>query len=93
MRDNLFARQIWLGSSVMLLLLLMVTPSNAQQEVMTIIINSTESIDAVGNAQAHASVTFDPPQGYDLVRRLYLNLYVLFRDVRRVAAMKSREVV
>jgi hypothetical protein len=81
MRDNLFARQIWLGSSVLLLLLLMVTPSKAQQEVMTITINSTESIDAVGNAQAHASVTFNPPQEYDLVRRLYLNLYVLFRDL------------
>ena len=81
MRHTSFARQIWLANSVLLQLLLVVTPSNAQQEGMTITINSTESIDAGGNGEAQASITFNPPRGYDRVRRLYPNLYVLFRDL------------
>lgn len=81
MRPTSHVRQIRLTFSLLLLLLLMATASVAQQEEFTIMINSTESIDAVGNAQVQASVTFNPQRGYDRVKRIYPNLYVPFRDL------------
>ena len=42
---------------------------------------ATQNIDATGNARVNWVMSFNPPRGYDRVKRMYPNLYVLFRDL------------
>lgn len=57
------------------------TPAFAQQgEEFTITLTTTETVDAAGNAHVQGAMGFNPPRGYDRVKRIYPNLYVLFRD-------------
>ena len=56
-------------------------PASAQEgEEVTINITAAQNIDATGNAHVRWVMNFNPPRGYDRVKRNYPNLYVLFRD-------------
>lgn len=69
-------------AALLALVLLMTSWSAAQQgDDITITINGTERVEANGNAHVEGSVTFNPPRGYDRIKRLYPNLYVPFRDL------------
>ena len=66
-----------------LILIALVFPSLAfaqQGDEFTITITTTETVDAAGNAHVQGVMTFNPARGYDRVKRVYPNLYVLFRD-------------
>jgi hypothetical protein len=43
-------------------------------------ITSSQNVDSSGNSQVRWVMNFNPPRGYDRVKRNYPNLYVLFRD-------------
>lgn len=83
MRSTSRVRPVWSTVALLsLLLLFMGAWSTAQQgDDITITINGTERIEGNGNAHVEGSVTFNPPRGYDRVKRLYPNLYVPFRDL------------
>lgn len=69
-------------SALLALVLLMTVWAAAQQgDDITVTINGTERIETNGNAHIEGSVTFNPPRGYDRIKRLYPNLYVPFRDL------------
>jgi hypothetical protein len=66
---------------LVVLAFLLAFPVSAQQpEKSEINLAGSETIDTSGNAQVHWVMTFNPPRGYDRVKRNYPNLYVLFRD-------------
>ncbi|HYA98322.1 MAG TPA: hypothetical protein VEH49_09525, partial [Methylomirabilota bacterium] len=52
-----------------------------QGDEVTVTITSNMVLDASGNARVQGTMSFNPPRGYDRVKRVYPNLYVLFRDV------------
>ena len=61
---------------------LLAQPAAAQQnEDITINIKAIENVDARGNAHVQWVMSFTPARGYDRVKRIYPNLYVLFRDL------------
>ena len=65
-----------------MLLVLLVRPLSAQQaEEITINVKGLETVDLHGNAHVQWSMSFNPARGYDRVRKIYSNLYVLFRDL------------
>ena len=51
-----------------------------QPEEFALNVTASQNIDATGNAQVRWVLNFNPPRGYDRVKRNYPNLYVLFRD-------------
>jgi hypothetical protein len=64
------------------LLALPAWPLLAQQaEEININVKGVETVDLHGNAHVQWSMSFSPARGYDRVRRIYTNLYVLFRDL------------
>jgi hypothetical protein len=64
------------------LLAMLANPLPAQQaEEITINVKGVENVDARGNAHVQWVMTFTPARGYDRVKRIYPNLYVLFRDL------------
>ena len=50
-------------------------------EEFAINVIASQNIDAAGNARVNWVMNFNPPRGYDRVKRNYPNLYVLFRDL------------
>jgi len=72
-----------LRAFVVIVLLAWVTrPLLAQQaEEVTINVKGLQTVDMRGNAHVQWSMNFNPARGYDRVRRIYPNLYVLFRDL------------
>jgi hypothetical protein len=57
-------------------------PLLAQQaEEITINVKGIQTVDLRGNAHVNWSMSFNPARGYDRVRKIYTNLYVLFRDI------------
>ncbi|MBI4910616.1 MAG: hypothetical protein HY820_43790 [Acidobacteria bacterium] len=52
----------------------------AQQEETTVNITETDLIETTGIVHTKWVFTYNPPRAYDRVKRLYPNLYVLFRD-------------
>ncbi len=81
MRYIFSRRHLWFaGVALPVLLALLVSASAQQGEEFTITITSSETIDAAGNAHVQGVMNFNPPRGYDRVKRIYPNLYVLFRD-------------
>jgi len=52
-----------------------------QAEEIAINVRGVQSVDARGNAHVQWLMSFNPARGYDRVRRIYSNLYVLFRDL------------
>ena len=52
-----------------------------QTEDAGINIVSSQNVDSSGNSQLRWVMNFNPPRGYDRVKRAYPNLYVLFRDL------------
>jgi hypothetical protein len=68
---------IFLGLTVLL-----TEPGYPQQaEEIAMNVNASQTVDATGNAHVKWVITFNPPRGYDRVKRSYPNLYVLFRDL------------
>jgi len=64
------------------LLALLARPLFGQQaEEVTINVKGLQTVDLHGNAHVQWSMSFNPARGYDRVRRIYPNLYVLFRDL------------
>ncbi len=51
-----------------------------QTEDYGVNITSSQNVDTAGNSQVRWVMNFNPPRGYDRVKRNYPNLYVLFRD-------------
>ncbi|HKE26452.1 MAG TPA: transglutaminase-like domain-containing protein [Bryobacteraceae bacterium] len=51
-----------------------------QTENYGVNITSSQNVDSNGNSQVRWVMNFNPPRGYDRVKRNYPNLYVLFRD-------------
>lgn len=81
MSRNTFLRAVFYFVLVSLVVLLG-RPSAAQQnEEITINIKGIENVDARGNAHVQWVMSFTPARGYDRVKRIYPNLYVLFRDL------------
>jgi len=81
MRFILSERPRWFVGLALLACLPMAAPSFAQQDnEFTVTITTTETVDAAGNAHVDGVMNFNPPRGYDRVKRIYPNLYVLFRD-------------
>lgn len=59
----------------------LITPSYSQQaEEIAMTVTSSQIVDTAGNAHVKWVMTFNPPRGYDRIKRSYPNLYVLFRD-------------
>jgi transglutaminase-like putative cysteine protease len=82
MRHIARSLRLSLRVSALFVVALLALPASAQQaEEITININATQTIDAVGNAHVRLVMSFNPPRGYDRVKRNYPNLYVLFRDM------------
>lgn len=64
------------------LLAITAKPAEAQQaEQITINVKGIENVDSRGNAHVQWVMSFTPARGYDRVKRIYPNLYVLFRDL------------
>jgi hypothetical protein len=64
------------------LLAMLSTPVPAQHaEEITINVKGLENVDARGNAHVQWVMNFTPARGYDRIKRIYPNLYVLFRDL------------
>lgn len=64
------------------LLAILIKPAGAQQaEQITINVKGIENVDSRGNAHVQWVMSFTPARGYDRVKRIYPNLYVLFRDL------------
>jgi hypothetical protein len=62
-------------------LVIVIVPAAAQQpDDYGLNITASQNIDSAGNAQVRWVMNFNPPRGYDRVKRIYPNLYVLFRD-------------
>jgi len=81
MSRNTFPRAVFSFVLVSLVVLLG-RPCVAQQnEEITINIKGMENVDARGNAHVQWVMSFTPARGYDRVKRIYPNLYVLFRDL------------
>lgn len=71
------------GFSVAILGISLALPTGTfaqQDEEFTLTLTTTETVDASGNAHVQGVMGFNPPRGYDRVKRIYPNLYVLFRD-------------
>jgi len=61
---------------------LLTEPGYTQQaEEIAMNVNASQTVDAAGNAHVKWVMTFNPPRGYDRIKRSYPNLYVLFRDL------------
>jgi len=72
---------LWFAGVTLLISVQLAVPSLAQQgEEFTVTITSSETVDAAGNAHVQGMMNFNPPRGYDRVKRIYPNLYVMFRD-------------
>jgi hypothetical protein len=70
------------GFAALMFLLILAAPGNTQQgEEFTITITTNATVDAGGNGHVQGTMAFNPPRGYDRVKRIYPNLYVLFRDL------------
>ena len=64
------------------LLAFLARPLVAQQaEEININVKGLQTVDPRGNAHVQWSMSFNPARGYDRVRKIYSNLYVLFRDL------------
>jgi hypothetical protein len=70
----------WIAALSVLILFALVSPAQ-EGEDYGVNINSTQNVDAAGNSQVRLVMNFNPPRGYDRVKRNYPNLYVLFRDL------------
>lgn len=70
------------GALFIALLAFFAPPAPAQQaEEITMNVKGVQTVDLRGNAHVQWSMSFSPARGYDRVRRIYSNLYVLFRDL------------
>jgi hypothetical protein len=67
--------------SLFLLATLAATLSAQQSEELAMSVKGQESVDSRGNAHIQWVMSFNPPRGYDRIRGIYKNLYVLFRDL------------
>lgn len=79
-------RDIFLRASliftVLPILAIFARPVQAQQtEEITINVKGMENVDSRGNAHVQWVMNFNPARGYDQIRQIYPNLYVLFRDL------------
>ena len=64
------------------ILVMFAKPLQAQQaEEITINVKGMENVDVRGNAHVQWVMNFTPARGYDRIKRIYPNLYVLFRDL------------
>jgi hypothetical protein len=70
----------WILPLPILALLALALPAQ-QTEDYGINIVSSQNVDPSGNSQLRWVMNFNPPRGYDRVKRAYPNLYVLFRDL------------
>ena len=81
MTPHTFLRAVF-SFAFLSLLAMLAMPAHAQQgDEITINIKGAENVDARGNAHVQWVMSFNPARGYDRVKRLYPNLYVLFRDL------------
>jgi len=72
-------RQRWIPALPLLALFALASPAQ-QTEDYGISVTSSQNVDSAGNSQVRWMMNFNPPRGYDRVKRNYPNLYVLFRD-------------
>lgn len=64
------------------ILVVLARPAQAQQtEEIAINVKGKENVDVRGNAHVQWVMNFNPARGYDQIRQIYPNLYVLFRDL------------
>ncbi|HWY42698.1 MAG TPA: hypothetical protein VNX66_04335 [Candidatus Sulfotelmatobacter sp.] len=81
MLPSTFHRNAWI-CVVIPILAMFTKPARAQQaEEITINVKGMENVDARGNAHVQWVMNFTPARGYDRIKRIYPNLYVLFRDL------------
>lgn len=71
--------QRWIIGLPILALCALSSPAQ-QTEDYGINITSSQNVDSTGNSQVRWVMNFNPPRGYDKIKRTYPNLYVLFRD-------------
>jgi hypothetical protein len=64
-----------------LLSLLMVTRCKAQEPPRAMNLKFQAEIAENGNAHIYATITFSPPSYYDVIKTVYPDLYLLFRDL------------
>src|SRR5436305_1696242 len=81
MQYTFLRRRVGCNAAALAILFAMTATGFAQGQGFTITLTATQIVDAAGNAHVQGFMGFDPSRGYDQIKKIYPNLYVLFRDI------------